>query len=125
MKGEKVRLEVESLENRSVPALALLQLSGHALVIQGVSTGNAIQVFEKGDKLTVVLTDLSDGLSVSKSFHKEAVRHVEFHPGTSGDDLFENELHDKHIETQTFDDHGIEVGDTGGGSEGSGRGGRD
>jgi hypothetical protein len=105
----KARLEVESLENRLVPAFGAVQLTGGTLIIQGASNPELIQVFARGNRVFVELVDLSGpgGAVVIEQFHRDRVRHVEFHEDEANEDLFDNEMHDRHIETQAFSGQGV------------------
>jgi hypothetical protein len=115
----KVRLEVESLENRLVPAFGVVQFTGGTLVIQGASNPELIRVFAKGNRLIVELTDLSvpGGITITEQFRRDRVRHVEVHEDEMNEDLFENEVHDRHIETRVFSGEGFLMFDDRGGDD--------
>jgi hypothetical protein len=117
------RLNVEALESRLVPAFGPVQFTGGTLVIRGAPNPELIQVFERGNRVIVVLTDLSvpGGITSTEQFRRDRVRHVEVAEDEANEDLFENEVHDRHIETQVFsgqgflmsDDHGDHGADDG------------
>jgi hypothetical protein len=111
----RIRLEMETLEDRLVPAFSGVQLTGSTLIIQGASTPDRVQVFERGTKIEVEVTDLSTGATMQESFKKDKVHTVQLRQGSSGNDLFENELRDRRITTKTFSKEGIEIGDDNGG----------
>jgi hypothetical protein len=116
----KTRLEMETLEDRLVPAFSGVQLAGGTLIIQGSTTPDRVRVLERHDKILVEVTDLSTGATVQESFKKDKVHLIQLRQGTSGNDLFENEVHDKKIHTQTFSKEGIEIGDVRGADDVSG-----
>jgi hypothetical protein len=109
----KARLEVESLENRLVPAFSAVQLAGSTLVIQGAPNPELIQVFARGNRVFVELIDLSEpgGAVVIEQFRRDRVRHVEVHEDEANEDLFDNEMHDRHVETQVFSGQGLLMSD--------------
>jgi hypothetical protein len=109
------RLEMETLEDRLVPAFSGVQLVGSTLIVQGASTPDRVQVLERGDKILVQVTDLSSGATVKESFKKDKVHSVQLRQGSTGQDLFDNELRDRRIATQTFSKEGLEIGDDNGG----------
>ncbi len=78
-----------------------------------------MRVFEHGTKIEVETTDLSSGATLQQSFQKDKVHSVQLRQG-SGNDVFENEVHDRHIHTQTFSATGLEIGDDHGGLTGHG-----
>jgi hypothetical protein len=107
----KIRLEMETLEDRFVPAFSGVQLAGGTLIVQGVGTPDRVVVLERGDKILVRVTDLSSGATMQESFKKEKVHKIQLRQGSTGGDLFENEVRDRHIATQTFSKEGVEAGD--------------
>jgi hypothetical protein len=112
----KIRLEMETLEDRLVPAFSGVQLAGSTLIVQGASTPDRVVVLERGDKITVEVTDLSNGATMQESFKKQKVHGIQLRQGSTGDDLFENEVRDRRITTKTFSKEGIEIGDDNGGA---------
>src|SRR5262245_12664531 len=102
----KTRLAMATLENRLFPAFSDVQLAGGRRMLQGWCTPDRVQVLERHDKILVEVTDLSTGATVQESFKKDKVHLIQLRQGTSGNDLFENEVHDKKIHTQTFSKEG-------------------
>jgi hypothetical protein len=121
----KIQLEVESLENRLVPTISSVQLAGGVIQIQGLDTPNLVHVFARGNKVEVELTDLSTGLHTTESFKKDKVHNVQFHESTGDKDVFIDDFHGKHVESQEFNHEGTELSDDnpGGGESGGGGGG--
>jgi hypothetical protein len=119
----RIRLEMEALEGRLVPACCSVQLAGGALVVQGADTPDSVQVCERGSKIEVVVTDLSSGAAVQQSFRKDKVHDVQLRQGSAGNDVFDDELHDRHITCQTFSQDGQQIdGNFGGGTTTCGHG---
>jgi hypothetical protein len=106
----KIRLEMETLEDRLVPALASIQLAGSTLIVQGASTPDRVVVLEQHGKITVEATDLAKGTTLQESFKKDKIRTIELRQGSSGKDVFDNEIRDRKITVETFDKNGIEIG---------------
>jgi hypothetical protein len=114
---------METLEDRLVPACCSVQQAGSALILQGADTPDHVQVFEKGSKIEVAVTDLSTGTTVQQSFRKDKVHNVQLRQGGSGSDVFDDELHDRRITCQTFSQDGQQIdGNFGGGTTTCGHG---
>jgi hypothetical protein len=116
--SKRVRLEVESLENRLVPTIGLVQQTGGVLDIRGLDTPELVHIAAKGNKIIVELTDLSNGLSVTVTFKKDKVHNVRFDEGVGDKDIFIDDFHDRHVHTQSFNHEGAEIGDDHGGESG-------
>jgi hypothetical protein len=121
----KVALEVESLENRLVPTVDLVHSSGGLIEIQGLDTPNLVHVFTRGSHVVVQVIDLSTGVQETETFKKDKIHNVEFREGVGDKDVFIDDFHGKHVESQEFNHEGAELNDDnpGGGSGGGSSGG--
>jgi Ca2+-binding RTX toxin-like protein len=83
----KARLNVERLEDRQVPAGAILLSSG-VVTIDGTSGADVAHVVQHGNRIVIDLTT-PDGAAVVRTFKRGQVRRVIFQGG-DGNDTFIN-----------------------------------
>jgi hypothetical protein len=109
-RNNRVCLELETLEDRVVPAFSSVRLTGGVLHIQGTADSDRVHVFTRKGEVLVQLHDLSvpGSRSLTKHFSKARVREVEFH-GAAGDDVFQNDITSARVHTLAFGDDGNDL----------------
>jgi hypothetical protein len=103
----QVRLELETLEARLVPAFSSVRLAGGVLHIQGTADSDRVHVFTRGAEVIVQLNDLSvpGSHTLVRHFSKSRVKEVEFH-GAAGDDVFQDDITSAKVRSLAFGDDG-------------------
>jgi Ca2+-binding RTX toxin-like protein len=106
----RVRLELEALEDRVVPAFSSVHLAGGVLQIQGTADSDQVHVFNRGHDIIVQMKDLSEpgSRTLVRHFNKARVKEVEFH-GAAGDDVFQDDITSAKVRSVAFGDDGNDL----------------